>query len=79
VPHDVSRGNRNVPEPLPPSEVAPKLRLTNVTVTATLAGSIESNIESLVSRILADYLEHSSEAGSEPVPDELAARRQKIN
>ena len=47
------------------------------TVTATLAASIESNIESLVSRILADYLEHSSEG--EPVPDELAARRRKIN
>ena len=44
-----------------------------------LAESIESNIESLVSRILADYLKHSSEAGSEPVPDELAARRRKIN
>jgi DNA-binding transcriptional MerR regulator len=47
------------------------------TVTATLAASIESNIESLVSRILADYLEHSSEG--EPVPDELAARRRKID
>ena len=47
------------------------------TVTATLAASIESNIESLVSRILADYLEHSSEG--ELVPDELAARRRKIN
>jgi len=31
-------------------------------VTATLAASIESNIESLVGRILADYLEQSSEA-----------------
>lgn len=32
------------------------------TVTATLASSIEANIESLVSRILADYLESSSSA-----------------
>ncbi|BBZ70976.1 MerR family transcriptional regulator [Mycobacterium paraseoulense] len=32
------------------------------TVTATLASSIESNIESLASRILADYLESSSSA-----------------
>lgn len=32
------------------------------TVTATLASSIETNIESLVSRILADYLESSSSA-----------------
>ena len=47
------------------------------TVTATLAESIESNIESLVGRILADYLEHSSEG--DPVPDELAARRRKID
>ena len=67
------------PNRYPLGEVAPKLPLTNVIVTATLAESIESNIESLVSRILADYLEHSSEAGSEAVPDELAARRRKIN
>jgi hypothetical protein len=31
--------------------------MTNVTVTAAPAESIESNIESLVSRILVDYLE----------------------
>jgi hypothetical protein len=45
------------------------------TVAATLAASIESNIESLAGRILADYLERSSEA----VPDELSARRRKAN
>jgi DNA-binding transcriptional MerR regulator len=74
-------------EPLPPdAEIAELITMlvrfrtqAVATVTATLAESIESNIESLVSRILADYLEHSSEAGSEPVPDELAARRRKIN
>jgi len=73
--------------PLPPdAEIAELLTMlvrfrtqAVATVTATLASSIESNIESLASRILADYLEHSSEAGSEPVPDELAARRRKIN
>lgn len=35
---------------------------TVAAVTATLASSIEANIESLVSRILADYLESSSSA-----------------
>jgi hypothetical protein len=49
------------------------------TVTATLASSIESDIESLASRILADYLENSTEAEPEPVADELAARRRNIN
>jgi DNA-binding transcriptional MerR regulator len=34
------------------------------TVTATLASSIEANIESLVSRILADYLQQTPESGA---------------
>ncbi|BBY25529.1 MerR family transcriptional regulator [Mycobacterium stomatepiae] len=49
------------------------------TVTATLASSIESNIESLASRILADYLERSPEAGADTPLDELAARRRTAN
>lgn len=49
------------------------------TVTATLASSIESNIESLAGRILADYLEHSPEAQTEAPPDKLSARRRKAN
>lgn len=49
------------------------------TVTATLASSIESNIESLASRILADYLERSPEAGTDTPLDELAARRRTAN
>ena len=32
----------------------------NIAVTATLAGSIESTIESLVSRMLADYIDPES-------------------
>jgi DNA-binding transcriptional MerR regulator len=52
-------------EPLPPdSEIAELLTMlvrfrtqAVATVTATLASSIEANIESLVSRILSDYLE----------------------
>jgi DNA-binding transcriptional MerR regulator len=73
--------------PLPPdAEIAELLTMlirfrtqAVATVTATLASSIESNIESLASRILADYLERSPEAGTEPVTDELAARRRNIN
>ena len=51
------------------------------TVTATLASSIESNIELLASRILADYLERSPkpEAGAGAPLDELSARRRKAN
>jgi DNA-binding transcriptional MerR regulator len=73
--------------PLPPdAEIAELLTMlirfrtqAVATVTATLASSIESDIESLASRILADYLENSTEAEPEPVADELAARRRNIN
>jgi hypothetical protein len=56
-------------QPLPPDSESAELITMLVrfraqavsTVTATLASSIESNIDWLVSRILAEYLEHSSE------------------
>jgi DNA-binding transcriptional MerR regulator len=59
-------------QPLPPdAEIAELITMlvrfrtqAVATVTATLASSIEANIESLVSRILADYLQQTPESGA---------------
>jgi DNA-binding transcriptional MerR regulator len=68
-------------EPLPPdAEIAELITMlvrfrtqAVATVTATLASSIESNIESLAGRILADYLENASE----PAEPGVAAGQRK--